>query len=41
MTDIISMINVTDAISHIRDREYMSGVERDKLRTKSTGNDNG
>lgn len=24
-------------ISHLRDREYMSGVERDKLRTKATG----
>lgn len=24
-------------ISHLRDREYMSGVDRDKLRVKSTG----
>lgn len=24
-------------ISHLRDREYMSGIERDKLRTKATG----
>jgi type I restriction-modification system DNA methylase subunit len=24
-------------IKHLRDREYMSGVERDKLRTKATG----
>lgn len=24
-------------ISHLRDREYMSGTERDKLRIKSTG----
>jgi len=25
------------AISHIRDREYMSGIERDKARTRATG----
>lgn len=24
-------------IKHLRDREYMSGIERDKLRTKQTG----
>jgi len=28
---------LSDIIKHIRDREYMSGVERDKLRVKATG----
>lgn len=28
---------LADAISHLRDRIYMSGVERDQLRVKSTG----
>lgn len=27
---------LTEIISHIRDREYMSGIERDKIRTKQT-----
>ena len=31
------MISVNDAIVHIRNREYMSGIERDKIRIKSTG----
>ena len=30
-------ITLEQAIKHLRDREYMSGVERDKARTKSTG----
>lgn len=28
---------LTEVIKHIRDREYMSGVDRDQLRVKSTG----
>jgi len=28
---------LTDIINHVRNREYMSGVERDKLRVKATG----
>lgn len=28
---------LSDIISHLRDRVYMSGVERDQLRVKSTG----
>ena len=28
---------LSDIINHVRDREYMSGVERDKIRIKSTG----
>lgn len=28
---------LTKFISHLRDREYMSGIDRDKLRVKSTG----
>jgi hypothetical protein len=28
---------LTDVIDHIRDRTYMGGVERDKLRVKATG----
>ena len=31
------MVQLDQVISHIRDREYMSGVERDKARIKSTG----
>lgn len=27
---------LTEVIRHIRDREYMSGIERDKIRTKQT-----
>lgn len=30
-------ITIEQVIKHARDHEYMSGVERDKLRTKSTG----
>ena len=29
-------MNKDDIISHIRDREYMGGIERDKLRVKAT-----
>jgi len=28
---------LNDIINHCRNREYMSGVERDKIRTKATG----
>ena len=31
------MIDINKIKSHLRDREYMSGVERDQLRVKSTG----
>jgi type I restriction-modification system DNA methylase subunit len=31
------MPHLTDVIAHVRDRAYMSGIERDKLRVKSTG----
>jgi hypothetical protein len=30
-------MEIQHIISHIRDREYMSGIERDKLRIKATG----
>jgi type I restriction-modification system DNA methylase subunit len=30
-------MNLTNYINHLRDREYMSGVEREKSRVKSTG----
>jgi hypothetical protein len=30
-------MNPSKIIKHIRDRDYMSGVERDKLRVKATG----
>lgn len=30
-------MNIEHYISHLRDREYMSGVEREKNRTKATG----
>lgn len=30
-------MNVEDIINHCRNRDYMSGVERDKLRVKATG----
>lgn len=30
-------MEIQQIITHIRDREYMSGIERDKLRVKSTG----
>lgn len=33
----ISKPTLSDMIKHLRDREYMSGVERDRLRVKSTG----
>ena len=32
-----NMTDLTPYIKHLRDREYMSGVERDKLRVKATG----
>ena len=31
------MLNLFNVISHIRDRSYMAGVERDKIRIKATG----
>ena len=30
------MITVNEVIHHARNHEYMSGIERDKLRTKAT-----
>ena len=30
-------MNIEKIISHVRDREYMSGIDRDKARQKSTG----
>jgi hypothetical protein len=30
-------MNLDKIINHIRDRDYMSGVDRDKLRVKATG----
>lgn len=30
-------ISVEDVIKHVRERDYMSGVERDRIRVKSTG----
>lgn len=30
-------MNLNNVISHVRDREYMSGVERENLRVKATG----
>ena len=30
------MLSINDIIKHIRNREYMSGIERDQLRVKST-----
>jgi len=30
-------VKLTDAIIHLRDRAYMSGIERDRLRVKATG----
>ncbi len=30
-------MQLSDVIKHIRDREYMSGVERDRARVKATG----
>ena len=29
--------NLNEVIAHVRERQYMSGVERDKLRVKATG----
>jgi len=29
--------SLSEVISHVRERQYMSGVERDKLRVKATG----
>jgi hypothetical protein len=31
------MIELSDIIAHARNREYMSGIERDELRVKATG----
>jgi len=31
------MLNLSDIINHVRNRSYMSGIERDKARVKSTG----
>jgi type I restriction-modification system DNA methylase subunit len=31
------MVDIEKIISHCRNRDYMSGVERDKLRVKATG----
>ena len=31
------MVSVSQAIDHIRNRPYMSGVERDRVRVKATG----
>lgn len=31
------MLELNDVIAHVRDRAYMSGVDRDALRVKSTG----
>lgn len=33
----MSKLTLNDVIDHIRHREYMSGVERDKVRVKATG----
>lgn len=33
----MTSMNLKDVIAHARNREYMSGVDRDKLRVKSTG----
>lgn len=30
-------LSITQAIKHLRDREYMSGIERDSARIKATG----
>ena len=30
-------MNINDVINHARNREYMSGVERDRVRVKATG----
>lgn len=30
-------LTLSEAINHVRNREYMSGIERDKLRIKATG----
>jgi type I restriction-modification system DNA methylase subunit len=30
-------MSINDVITHTRDREYMSGIDRDKLRVKATG----
>lgn len=30
-------MKISDVISHVRNRDYMSGVERDKQRVKATG----
>ena len=32
-----SNLTIKDVISHIRNRSYMSGIDRDQLRVKSTG----
>lgn len=33
----MSTLSLHDIIAHVRDREYMSGIEREKNRIKSTG----
>jgi len=33
----LSNLTIKDIISHIRNRSYMSGIDRDRLRVKSTG----
>lgn len=33
----VSKSNLKKYIKHLRDREYMSGIDRDKLRIKATG----
>lgn len=30
-------MNISDVINHIRNRDYMSGIDREKLRVKATG----
>jgi len=35
--DYLSNMKIEDVIDHIRNRPYMSGIERDALRVKSTG----
>lgn len=37
MRSIMSNVALSNLIRHLRDREYMSGVERDRLRVKATG----
>ena len=37
MKSIISKMQMNEIIEHVRNHSYMSGVERDKLRVKATG----